>query len=210
MKGFLKRDLYLMLPNVRFYLFFLVILGGFFAFKGISGDSFSSGISFFGFYVAIFAASSILGLFSYDEMNHWQSYAAAAPGGRRGQVDGRYAVALLVGVGTTVLLMLFFLLARAFEDVPTALLYGGLFLVYLDVALPVGYRFGASSRMVMIILIGVMAGVAGGGGAMLALSSGAAWAGIPPFVGIFLTAVGLVGMVVSRGISLRIMEKKEL
>ena len=34
--------------------------------------------------------------FSYDEAVHWERYAAATPSGRRGTVDGKYLLALLL------------------------------------------------------------------------------------------------------------------
>ena len=34
--------------------------------------------------------------FSYDEAVHWERYAAATPAGRRGTVDGKYLLALLL------------------------------------------------------------------------------------------------------------------
>ena len=67
MKGFLKRDFYLILPNLRFYLIFMLFL------MALSVFQVANLASFLGFYLAIFAASSVLSLFSYDEMNHWQA-----------------------------------------------------------------------------------------------------------------------------------------
>lgn len=204
MKGFLKRDIYLLLPNLRFYAVFILIMGVVCLLRH------TNMVSFFGFYVAIFAASSVLGLFSYDDMNHWQTYGAAAPAGRRTQVDGRYAVALLLGVGVTATIALLYLLGRTFEQLPTALLYGGVFLIYVDLAIPVGYRFGSNSRTVMVVLIGVLAGLAGMAGAVFSISSGAFTTGASLNIGIPLILVGLAAMPVSRGVALKIMAKKEL
>lgn len=204
MKGFLKRDFYLILPNLRFYAVFILIMGV------VSFLRHTDMVGFFGFYVAIFAASSILGLFSYDDMNHWQTYAAAAPAGRRGQVDGRYAMALLLGTGVTVTIALLFLLGRDLGQLPTALLYGGMFLVYVDIAIPVGYRFGSNSRVVMAVLIGALAAIAGVVGATVTISGSFLKTGLPLGFGIPLILIGLAGTVASRSIALRIMEKKEL
>lgn len=204
MKGFLKRDIYLLLPNLRFYAVFILIMGVVCLLRH------TNMVSFFGFYVAIFAASSVLGLFSYDDMNHWQTYGAAAPAGRRTQVDGRYAVALLLGVGVTATIALLYLLGRTFEQLPTALLYGGVFLIYVDLAIPVGYRFGSNSRTVMVVLIGVLTGLAGMAGAVFSISSGAFTTGASLNIGIPLILVGLAAMPVSRGVALKIMAKKEL
>lgn len=201
MKGFLKRDFYLILPNLRFYAVFILIMGV------VSLLRHTEMVGFFGFYVAIFAASSVLGLFSYDDMNHWQTYGAAAPAGRKGQVDGRYATALLLGTGATATVALLFLLGRSFGQLHTALLYGGMFLVYMDVAIPMGYRFGSNSRMVVTVLIGALAAIAGVVGAT---SGSFSKTGMAMGLEIPLVLIGLAGAVVSRSISLRIMEKKEL
>ncbi len=203
MKGFLKRDFYLILPNLRFYAVFILIMGV------VSLLRHTDMVGFFGFYVAIFAASSVLGLFSYDDMNHWQTYGAAVANGRRAQVDGRYIIALLLGVGVMATIGLLFLLGRDLGQLSTALLYGGIFLVYVDLAIPVGYRFGSNSRTVMVIIIGALAGLGGIVGATVTISGGLG-SGVSLNIGLPLTLIGLAGMVVSRSISLRIMAKKEL
>lgn len=204
MKGFLKRDFYLLLPNLRFYAVFILIMGG------VSLLRHTSMVNFFGFYVAIFAASSVLGLFSYDDMNHWQTYAAAAPHGRRGQVDGRYVIALLLGAGVMVTISLLYLLGRDLGQLSTALLYGGMFLVYVDLAIPIGYRFGSNSRTVMVIIIGALAAIGGMVGTMATISGSFSGSGSSLGFGIPLALIGLAGTVVSRWVSLGIMAKKEL
>lgn len=207
MKGFLKRDFYLVLPNLRFCLLFLLILAALSIFRV------TNMMSFFGFYLALFAASSVLGLFSYDEMNHWQAYAAAVPDGRRGQVDGRYTLALLLGLVMSVLVALMSLLSGEARELPMALLYGGMFLIYIDLAIPVSYHFGPRSRTVMIIIVGVMAGLMGVCGATMTISNaGGTFHGtsLGLVAGAPFLAVGLVGMLLSRSVSLKILAGKEL
>ncbi len=202
MKGFLKRDLYLMLPNLRVYGFFLLLIVCVSLFVEVhTGD-------FFWFYLTIFSAASILGLFSYDEANHWQAYAAAAPDGRRQQVNGRYAAAFLVG-GAQMVLMSFFLLFSRAGNISEAFLCSGLFFLYADIALPVSYRFGNNSRVVMIVLVAAIAGLVGAGSAVLGIVSGAG-GGIPFGLEYVLPAVGLAAFPLSRHISVGILERKAL
>lgn len=204
MKGFLWRDGYLLALNIKFYLIFTAAMAALCVFS-----DFKAG--FLLFYVMLFCASSLIGLFSYDEVNHWQGYAAAAPHGRKAQVDARYALALLVsGVGTAFLLALC-LLSKMAGGWAMALLYGGMMLIYIDVVFPLSYRFGNKSRLIMILILAVLAGGIGVGSSMVVISGGMdsdktslAVAAVP------LVAMGLVGMVISHRVSVAIMERKEL
>ncbi len=99
MRGFLRRDLDLMIPNLKIY-------GGIFAIMLVVSFFTSLGLDFFAIYACIFTFSGMLGLFSYDEANHWQAYAAAAPNGRRSQVEARYALAFLFSGGVTLVLLI--------------------------------------------------------------------------------------------------------
>jgi len=203
MKGFLKRDLYFLAINGKFYLCFM----GVFTILTLFTD-FSA--SFLYLYAMIFCASSVIGLFNYDEANHWSAYAAAVPNGRRAQVDARYLVGLLVtGVSMAVMLLLS-LLGKEEGGWALALLYGGMGLVYLTFMCPLEYHFGARSRLAMIILIAVLAGAFGAAGSIGIISSGIdADKSSMVVAAIPLIAVGLVGLVISRQISLRIVAKKE-
>ena len=72
MTGFLKRDYYLISGTLKFYVLFMaafIILAVFTDFNS----------SFLSLYVVIFAMSSVMGLFSYDDMSRWTAYGAAAP-----------------------------------------------------------------------------------------------------------------------------------
>lgn len=205
MKGFFKRDIYLMLPNLRFYLIFIVVIAAVALFN-------SEMNSFLSFYVALFSSSSILGLFSYDEFNHWNGYAAAVPGGRGRMVDARYLVALT----TTALIFVTMALLNMFSPggflggLGLSALYSGMTLVYLAFALPISYRFG--SHKSRIILIAFIAGGAGCLGAIVSLSTrGGGTVGGMAFstLGFVLFAIGLAFLAVSWLISRRIMGRKE-
>ena len=93
MSGFLKRDLSLQAVNAKFYLCFVLAFAGLAVFTDFAA-------SFASLYLVIFAGTSIMSLFSYDEANHWEAYAASAPNGRRATVDARYLLAALIGSST--------------------------------------------------------------------------------------------------------------
>lgn len=203
MMGFLKRDLFLQLTNIGFYLVFLAAMSIMTVFSHMDA-------SFIFLYAMIFCASALASLFSYDEINNWQAYAAAVPNGRRGQVTGRYAVALALCVVVSIILQVGTLLGGQPENWPLTLMYAGMLLVYVDVMFPLSYRFGSKSRLVMIILLAGTAGLMGIGGSMLILSGGPD-KGASAFRAAsgLLVACGLAGMAVSYAISVAIMKRKE-
>lgn len=203
MKGFLKRDFYLMETNLKFYLLFI----GAFALLAMFTD-FS--VSFLSLYVVIFAMSGIAGLFSYDDMSRWTAYGAAAPTGRRAMVDARYLLTLLIAAGITLIQGLLGLLNREPGAVPMTAVYSGLFLLYAALALPVNYRFGGTrSRTVMIVLMAVLAGAVGLGGSMLNMSAIHGEVRLPPMT-LVLPLLGLGALWLSRQAALAVMAKKEL
>lgn len=203
MKGFLKRDFYLMETNLKFYLLFI----GAFALLATFTD-FS--VSFLSLYVVIFSMSGIAGLFSYDDMSRWTAYGAAAPAGRKAMVDARYLLTLLVAAGITLIQVLLGLLNREPGAVPMAAVYSGIFLLYAALALPVNYRFGGTrSRTVMIVLMALLAGAVGLGGSMLNMSTIHGEVRLPPMT-LVLPLLGLGALWVSRQAALAVMAKKEL
>ncbi len=202
MKGFLKQDLYHLALNTRFYLFFLAAMVVMVAVTDMNA-------SFLHFYLTIFSASALLSLFNYDAANHWESYAAAVPGGRKAQVDGRYVLALMVWVMLTALV-----LALSFLPDPegenggwlAAVVMGAVLLLYVDLAFPLNYRFGPRSRVVFIIIIafaGGLLGVVMAGGEDFAIFND------PVAPTLILLAAGLALMPVSYVISRVIVARKE-
>lgn len=204
MKGFLKRDWYLLALNIRFYLIFVAAMAvlSIFNFK----------VGFLLFYIMLFCTSALIGLFSYDEFNHWQGYAAAAPHGRKAQVDARYALALLVCAGATAFLLAICLWSKAASSWVMALMCGGMMLIYVDIVFPLSYRFGSKSRLIMIIILGVMAGGIGVGGSMTVISGriDSDKTALVVAAAVPLVPIGLVGMAISHRISVAIMKRKEL
>ena len=96
MKGFSRREWYLLRPNAFFY-------GGFLAFFLVVCFFSQKAASFFPVYLLAFGNSSVLALFTYDETNGWRAYAAALPGGRRTMVDARYVTGLAIALVTILL-----------------------------------------------------------------------------------------------------------
>lgn len=213
MIGFLKRDAALLRPTLKFYLIF--VLG--FAVLSVFTD-FST--SFASLYLVIFSASGIMGLFSYDDMNHWQGYAAAAPNGRSAMVNARYLLSVLIGLGVFLIQLLLGLFDRAndplyallYSDLyffHTALLYAGAFLLYAAILLPVSYRFGGmKSRIIMIVVIAALSVLIALLPALLRFNDGRLT--LPDFLPALVPAAGAAALALSWRLSLHIMAKKEL
>lgn len=204
MRGFFRRDVALLAVNFRFYFIFILCFGALVAFA-----DFSSG--FVSLYVMIFSAAGIMNLFTYDDTNHWQGYAATVPGGRRSMVDARYALSLCLAAAVFAVQLLLGILGGE-EALALAGVYGGAFLLYSAILLPLSYRFGGTrGRLVMLIVIGVLSGlIAAAGSAMLLgglAGRGYAEAGwlVLPVLGL-----GLAAMAVSHRVSRAIMRGKEL
>ena len=209
MKGFFKKDLYLILGGAKFYLFCILIcmlpLGGIYA----AGKT---GMGFLGLYVMLFVASTLLTLFNYDEQSGWGAYAAAVPGGRRAQVDARYLVALamtLVVMALQGVMCLFSVVAAHGEEGQWAILplYAGMMLIYIALLFPLTYRFGNKSRLIMIVLI-VLIGSGFGASNVIAFTAGVKE---PSFaaVGAVLLAIGAVAVAVSHRVSVAIVRRQE-
>lgn len=203
MNGFLKRDFYLISASIRIYLLFIAAFGILVVFTDMSSG-------FMMLYVAIFAMSSMTGLFNYDEFNHWTAYAATVPNGRRDMVKARYVLLLLVTAGVTVIQLLVGTLAREAGSLGTAALYSGMILIYAAISMPVGYYFGGTrARMVTVVLVAFIAGAAAIFGTFLNISTHFGKVSLPPEF-LFLPILGLGLVAVSYRVSLGVMAKKEL
>ncbi len=209
MKGFLRQDLYHLALNAKFSLVFLVGMGFLVAMTDMNA-------AFFHFYLVLFSASSLLSLFNYDAANHWQSYAAAVPGGRKAQVDGRYLLALLAWAAVTALVLALSLLPGPEGEKAgwmnggwlAAIVMGAIMLLYVDLVFPLNYRFGPRSRVVFVILIAIVGGgigvvmANGDGGGVVVFSD-------PVAPTLILLAAGLALMPVSYAVSRVIVARKE-
>lgn len=203
MTGFLKRDLSLQAVNAKFYLCFVL------AFLIISVFS-DYAASFATLYLVIFSATSIMSLFSYDEANHWEAYAAAVPNGRKSMVDARYLLA--VGIGAVVFLfqLLVGVLTRS-GQMSSALLYAGVLLLYAAVILPVSYRFGGTrGRVAMIVVVAAFSALVAMGATSLQIFSIGDPLALLPALPVLAPLAGLAVLTLSWRLSRRIMERKEL
>lgn len=203
MMGFLRRDLALQAVNMKFYLCFLL------AFLVLTTFSdFSAG--FASLYLIIFSATSITSLFSYDEANHWEAYAAAA-GGRRSMVDARYLLSILLGLVVFLFQLLLGILNRS-NQLDIAILCGSVFFLYAAVVLPISYRFGGTrSRIIMIVTVGGFSGlVALGATAFQTFSDDISLPDLGGLISIVFPSVCLLVLAVSHRISRAIMARKEL
>lgn len=86
MLGFIKKDLLLIKGNLKTI---LIILGIFL----LTGLEKSTNITFF---VSLIAIMTFLSSFSYDELNHWNTYATTLPNGRKNIVKAKYIATLLL------------------------------------------------------------------------------------------------------------------
>ncbi len=194
MRGFLKRDWALICVNLRFYLLFLAgaCLLAVFA-------NFSIGPC-----LILFSVINVMNLFAYDEANHWMDYAAAAPRGRRTVVDARYLLSLCVGGAMAVLQVAVERFSA--QALLHALVFGGGYLLYTAVVLPVFFRFGsAKGRMVLILAIAALSGAA------VAAASALEERGVHFHSGLFFLflPLGVAAMLASWPISRAVVGRKE-
>ncbi len=198
MKGFSRREWYLLRPNAFFY-------GGFLAFFLVVCFFSQKAASFFPVYLLAFGNSSVLALFTYDETNGWRAYAAALPGGRRTMVDARYVTGLAIALSTA--------MAGDGVELWFMSIYGSATLLSLAISIPITYRFGGlRARLATLVLF---CALAGGITAMaLADSRGGLSTGLAPLEGLA-PLVGslplgcLVLYALSWRVSRNIMRKKE-
>ncbi len=159
-----------------------------------------------------------LSAFSYDEMSHWDRYAAALPVGRRTMVAARYlftlGVALLAAVVGLACSLLFSLFSGepVGENLVAVVVCLGIGLFYADILLPLCYKLGPERARpwlyVVIFLPIVLILGAYYLGALDALDA------LPDPVlvalGILIPLLPLAGIWVSYRLSCSFLERKEL
>ena len=203
MLGFLKRDLSLQMVNAKFYLCFVLAFAGLAVFTDFAA-------SFVSLYLVIFSGTSIMSIFSYDEANHWEAYAAAAPNGRRAMVDARYLLAAGIGVVVFLFQLVLGILDKS-NQLETALLYAGAFLLYAAVILPIAYRFGGTkSRIVMIVVVAAFSALIAIGATSLQVFADGDPLAILGVLPLLALPLGAAALLISHRISRHIMAVKEL
>ncbi len=215
MKGFWKRELYLLRPNLWFCGVFLGLLLLAARFAPLTGP-----LDFAVLFLVLLGLNGIQSLFLCDEINAWQAYAAAVPGGRRTMVDARYLFALEEGLLLMGAILLISVLRRESLSLWSAGFYGATLLVTLAVTLPIYYRWGGTrGKLVSVLftftLLGVMGGLSTGvlDSAREDLAQGFLREDVKGFfsaAALVLPLLGLGALALSRRVSRRIMQKKEL
>ncbi len=213
MMGFLYKDLCLMRKQIAYILFLTVVYTG----LTVSG-AFPSLV--LPAVVTMLALIYPLNAFSWDDLAHWDRFAAAAPAGRRNMVAGRYLFVILLvaasSVFVTILLALLHLLGlldgpltESFLTVPACALAG---LLMNAVVLPLLYQFGAEKAR--IISVAVFASIFGACALIGFAGTGLELRGIPSrTMGlgmVLLAAVTAAALAISFALSLKIYQRKEL
>ncbi len=100
MKGFIKKDILMMRSNLKILLVLFVL----YIVMDFQGNSSLS------FFLPVCSVVSMLSTFSYDDYNHWTSYAVTLPNGRRNVVKSKY-------ITTFILLFLMSLCVGVFSSI---------------------------------------------------------------------------------------------
>lgn len=208
MKGLIYKDLCLLGSVWKSYAFILVM----FSALTVTGVY---DVSFLFMMVSVILCMYPSTSFSYDELAKWDRFAVSVPSGRVLVVRAKYGFALLLGAASLVFGLLLSLLAAFLGrmELGNGLLtcVGGVAgaLLINALMLPLLFRFGAQKGR--ILLIAVVAALAGVLGALLAIGGMTAFGSglLKSFVLVVLPVLALLALFVSYRISLGIYQKKE-
>lgn len=208
MKGLIYKDLCLLGSVWKSYAFILVM----FSALTVTGVY---DVSFLFMMVSVILCMYPSTSFSYDELAKWDRFAVSVPSGRVLVVRAKYGFALLLGAASLVFDLLLSLLAAFLGRMEpgNGLLtcVGGVAgaLLINALMLPLLFRFGAQKGR--ILLIAVVAALAGVLGALLAIGGMTAFGSglLKSFVLVVLPVLALLALFVSYRISLGIYQKKE-
>ena len=208
MKGLIYKDLCLLGSVWKSYAFILVM----FSALTVTGVY---DVSFLFMMVSVILCMYPSTSFSYDELAKWDRFAVSVPSGRVLVVRAKYGFALLLGAASLVFGLLLSLLAAFLGrmELGNGLLtcVGGVAgaLLINALMLPLLFRFGAQKGR--ILLIAVVAALAGVLGALLAIGGMIAFGSglLKSFVLVVLPVLTLLTLFVSYRVSLGIYQKKE-
>lgn len=215
MFGFVLKDFLVMRKNIYYYFGFMVLYG-FLSVTGVFPYSVLAGL------VALVGLMLPMSSFAYDDQARWEKFAASAPAGRRGVVQGKYLFALLGTVASTVLVAAILTVMSLLGAVDTEVWWEPLAVVgacacvtlLLDsVFLPFLLKYGSEKARILSMLV---FGVAFGGMALLAFLTERGWklSALPPAVETFgpflLAVVTAAALAVSYCVSMGIYRRKEL
>ncbi len=211
MMGLVKKDFYLAAGLARSYLivaaiFLVLSLAGIYEFSFLSS------------FMSLLCIMLPVNVFSYDEQAKWDKYAAALPGGRRAVVQARYVFTLIVSAGAVVLggavgaaaCLLDPTTGETLWEMVLSTAAGGSVGILLNaVMLPLMFKFGVQKgRLYLALVLAILFGAFLGGVAALASAVQEPSVLILPLAAI--PAAGLLALVPSYFLSLRIFRKKDL
>ena len=208
MKGFIYKDLCLLGSVWKSYAFILVM----FSALTVTGVY---DVSFLFMMVSVILCMYPSSSFSYDELAKWDRFAVSVPNGRVKVVRAKYGFALLLGAFSLVMGLLLSLPAAFLgrmelsEGLLTCVGGAAGALLINAILLPLLFRFGAQKGR--ILLIAVVAALAGVLGALLAIGGMTAFGSglLDSFVLVVLPVLTLLALFISYRISLGIYQKKE-
>ena len=215
MKGLILKDLYNAMTQGKALLFMVVIFGVCFA-NAAEGTLIIM--------CTIYAAVLVINNMALDEMCAWETFALTMPVTRRQLALSKYVISVIYAFGGTLLgaIMTVVLRAAGFggggAPLGSILVITGVGMaisaLFIAVLIPVNFKFGIQKGRFVLLSI---AALIGGGGVLLSGSRGTRiMAAIGTFgeincmlAALIAAAAVAVILVVSFGISVKIMEKKE-
>ena len=209
MKGLLLKDLFVVSEFVRVLTLMAIVF--------IASMMAIDGFSVIGAMISLLVVSLVISSFSYDDLAHWDSFAATLPVSRRKLVASKYLFLLLLGVLAVVFNGLVSVLFAALqpgvslaEQFVTGILISMAACIIDFVLILLIYKYGAEkSRMMMMMVIVVIFGITYGGAALLKmLNIGTDWITLPILIG-GIAAAFLASLLISWICSVKIVEKKE-
>lgn len=220
MMGFVYKDVLILRKQLTYYLVFLVIYGALSA-LGALPYSVLAGL------VVLIPLMVPMSCFSYDDLAHWDKFAAATPAGRRGVVTGRYVFFLLTLAASAVVVIAMLLLLGAaglieltdwWEPVLVVLTCASVTMILDGIAFPILFKFGAEkARTISLVLV---ATIFGGGMLLILLMQNRpaetfqalGWLGslLATWLPLLAVLLGVAVLAVSYVLSLRIYTRKEL
>lgn len=209
MKGLLLKDLFVVSEFVRVLTLMAIVF--------IASMMAIDGFSVIGAMISLLVVSLVISSFSYDDLAHWDSFAATLPVSRRKLVASKYLFLLLLGVLAVVFNGLVSVLFAALqpgvslaEQFVTGILISMAACIIDFVLIPLIYKYGAEkSRMMMMMAIVIIFGITYGGAALLKmLNIGTDWITLPILIG-GIAAAFLASLLISWICSVKIVEKKE-
>ena len=222
MKGLIIKDLYQLAKYCRSFLIILVIF--------LAASAMNQNNWFFLFYPSLLCGMIPVTLLAYDERSHWDRYALSLPVTRRQIVTGKY----VIGLGTILVSLLLSLALSAVRMGKTGSfsagdlfsLGGAIFLsasLTASVTLPFMFKMGVEKgRVIYYVVIGAMTaliflvsgaipGMEQAGASAVTGTAGTNAAGASSDIpAVLLFVLGLAAIAVSRALSVKFYEKREL